>query len=153
MSDESISEKIAGANWEGNIEFLQKMIDEGQFDPLAITEEEHWNSLHEANIWNPSPKETIQFYLDHGVPINAQDCYGMTPLHYAVKLLLEAGAEPYKKNSYGISLLDSAKLSLMLKGGSSEVRSLIEKLVEKLEGNIPSDYVPKDFSYLNLGKK
>ena len=196
--EDDIGLQIVRANREGDIAFLKQMVAEQQFDPRHVTEVEHWNYLHRTNLINPSPKETIQFYLEHGVPVNAQDCYGMTPLHYAVrehnydavKLLLEAGedpnienkddttairqtisqiplkedipiielliqygAEPYKKNSYGMSLLDSAKLSLMLKGGSSEVRSLIEKLVEKLEENIPSDYVPKDFSYLNLGKK
>ena len=63
---------------------------------------EKWNSLHRANIWNPSSPETIRFYIDKGVPVNAQDIYGMTPLHYAIRaengdmamVLLEAGADP-----------------------------------------------------------
>lgn len=99
---ETIGMKIAGANWDGDVSFLKAMVDSGQFDPCCITESERWNYLHRANIWNPSPPETIQFYIDKGVEVNAQDCYSMTPLHYALRakngdaalVLLEAGADP-----------------------------------------------------------
>ena len=80
--------------------FIEKKI-----NILVITEKEHWNWLHRA-LMKPSSDNTtaevVQFYIDHGVPINAQDVYGMTPLHYAMRsenaeaaiALLKAGADP-----------------------------------------------------------
>ncbi|MFD1246039.1 ankyrin repeat domain-containing protein [Paralysiella testudinis] len=114
MREETFGEQIVGANWDGNIQFLQDSVDKGLFDPLKITEPEHWNYLHRANLIRPSPERTILFYLEKGVPINAQDCYGMTPLHYAVrsgnyeavKVLLEAGANPNISNQDGSNPLD-----------------------------------------------
>ena len=55
LPPETPGEKIVGANWEGDIAFLQKMADTGQFDPLEITESERWNYLHRANLINPRP--------------------------------------------------------------------------------------------------
>ncbi|HFC6356874.1 TPA: ankyrin repeat domain-containing protein [Neisseria lactamica] len=72
---------IVIANRHGDTDFLQKMVEEGKLDPLRVSEPEKWNSLNRANIWNPSSPETIRFYIDKGVPVNAQDIYGMTPLH------------------------------------------------------------------------
>ena len=51
---------------------------------------------------NYIPENTIRYFINHGVSVNAQDCYGMTPLHYAMrsknaeaaKILLGAGANP-----------------------------------------------------------
>ena len=48
------------------------------------------------------PPVTISYLINQGIPINAQDVYGMTPLHYAMRsqnadaaiALLEAGADP-----------------------------------------------------------
>ena len=77
--------KIAGANWEGDIDFLQNAEKEKLYDPLQITPSEKWNHLHRINIYNPSPPATVRFYLDRGVKVNAQDIYGMTPLHYAMR--------------------------------------------------------------------
>ena len=45
------------------------------------------------------PPVTISYLINQGIPINAQDVYGMTPLHYAMRsknadaaiALLEAG--------------------------------------------------------------
>ena len=102
LTPPSFEEKIAEAEELGNIAFLQKAESEGKLDPFRISPDEKWNSLHRANIWNPSSPETIRFYIDKGVPVNAQDIYGMTPLHYAMRaengdaamVLLEAGADP-----------------------------------------------------------
>ena len=68
------------------------------------------------------------------MPINAQDCYGMTPLHYAVRsgnydavqVLLEAGANPNIENQDGSIPLDLGfklpvnydLIELLLKKGS-----------------------------------
>lgn len=133
MEDESIGEKIASANWEGNIVFLQEMANDGLFDPLSITKVELWNYLHRANLVKPSPKETISFYLSKGVPVNAQDCYGMTPLHYAVrehnygavKLLLEAGVDPCLKNQDGTDSLIQTLEKVPLEEDIPIIRMLI----------------------------
>lgn len=139
MRPETIGEKIIGANWDGDIDFLQQMANEKQFDPLHITEVESWNYLHRANLINPSPKETIQFYIEQGVPVNAQDCYGMTPLHYAMraqnveaaKLLLEAGANPNTPNEKSIT-------PLAYINGMPEALDLLKLMLEK-KGNVNFD--------------
>ena len=84
--------------------FLKEMSATGEFDPLYITDPEKWNYLHRINrnAHKPAPLPTVIFYLDKGVEINAQDGYGMTPLHYAMQAkngdaalaLLDAGANP-----------------------------------------------------------
>ena len=108
---------IAIADRYGDTDFLQKMVEEGKLDPLRVSEPEKWNSLHRANIWNPSSPETIRFYINKSVPVNAQDIYGMTPLHYAMRakngdaamVLLEAGADPnietYEHKSIPLSMI------------------------------------------------
>lgn len=69
-----------------------------------ITKNEKWNWLHQLlmSIEAP-PSKSVKYLIDKGVPINAIDCFGMTPLHYAMrkykdyeiaKLLLEGGADP-----------------------------------------------------------
>ena len=113
----SFEEKIAEAEELGDIAFLQKAESEGKLDPFRISPDEKWNSLHRANIWTPSSPETIRFYINKGVPVNAQDIYGMTPLHYAMRaengdaamVLLEAGADPnietYEHKSTPLSMI------------------------------------------------
>lgn len=73
--------QIARANRLGDIDFLTSMEEAGRFNPLEVTSEDKWNYLHRINIWNPSPVETVRFYLDRGVEVNVQDGCGMTPLH------------------------------------------------------------------------
>lgn len=102
--ENDIGMQIARANREGNIAFLKEMSATGEFDPLYITDPEKWNYLHRINrnAHKPAPLPTVIFYLEKGVEVNAQDCYGMTPLHYAMQAkngdaalaLLEAGANP-----------------------------------------------------------
>jgi len=144
MREESIDEKVAGANWEGDVDYLEQLVREGKFDPLAISESEHWNSLHEVNIINPSPKETIQFYLDKGVSVNAQDCYGMTPLHYAVRahnfdaviLLLEAGADPNLENQDKVNSLWQSVLKIPKEIDIPIIKLLIKYGADPLKKNI-----------------
>ena len=121
LTPPSFEEKIAEAEELGDIAFLQKAESEGKLDPFRISPDE--NSLHRANIWNPSSPETIRFYIDKGVPVNAQDIYGMTPLHYAMRaengdaamVLLEAGADPnietYEHKSIPLSMIGYAQLA------------------------------------------
>ena len=88
----------------GDVELLNKLSDSGEYNPLSITPVESWNYLHKCNLNSsaPYPLNVIKFYIDKGVEVNAQDGYGMTPLHYAMQAkngdaalaLLEAGANP-----------------------------------------------------------
>lgn len=134
----SIGVLISGANREGNISFLEEQEANGELNPLLITEYERWNYLHRVNIYCSAPIETMNFYISRGVDINALDNYGMTPLHYAVKaqnpqavkVLLEAGADPTLKNQDGSNAMwqtfkkipleaDMEILQLFLKHGIS----------------------------------
>ncbi|OOF66178.1 ankyrin repeat domain-containing protein [Rodentibacter caecimuris] len=97
---------VARADREGNLELLKKIfIEEKRLNILSISQKENWNSLHSALLLCGSDypkKEIIQFYIDNGVDVNAQDMYRMTPLHYAMRgknvdaaiALLNAGADP-----------------------------------------------------------
>lgn len=71
------------------------------------------NWLHSANALNPSPVEVIEFYIEQGVSLDAQNQYGDTPLHYAVRehnaeavlALLKAGANLHIRNERGVTAL------------------------------------------------
>lgn len=105
MKEENVQMQIINAEYIGDVMFLEKVfLLEKQLDILEITKVEGWNRLHRAlfMINKITPTSVVQFYIDNNVEINAQDCYGMTPLHYAMrsknaeaaKILLEAGADP-----------------------------------------------------------
>ncbi len=131
----NINVLIVEANRNGDIEFLKEKEFNGEFNPTDVTEPEGWNWLHSCNLLNPSPPKTINFYIEKGVDINAQDMYGMTPLHYAmriknldaIKTLLEAGANPNIPNEDGITALNYINgmpkeldlLKLMLEKGAN----------------------------------
>ena len=84
--------------------------------------------------FNPKepPKKTIEFFTEKGVPINAQDSYGMTPLHYAMRgenaeaaiALLEAGADPNVPNRDNI-------IPLAMIGGMPERLDLLKLMLDK----------------------
>lgn len=140
--EDDIGMQIARAEDLGDIAFLKKMVDTKQLDPLAITQNDKWNRLHRANIWTPSPPETIRFYLEYGVPVNAQDRKGYTPLHFAMRaqnadaalVLLEAGADPNITNVDGST-------SLGMIGGIPDRLDVLEMMLQK-GGNV--HYVSKN---------
>ncbi|WP_243645941.1 ankyrin repeat domain-containing protein [Volucribacter psittacicida] len=105
ISKTILEERVEKANFRGDIKYLERIfIKEKLLDILEITEEYQWNWLHRCNLgfFKKSPPRTINFYIRHGVPVNAQDCYGMTPLSKAMGVanagaaivLLNAGADP-----------------------------------------------------------
>ncbi|MFC5920323.1 ankyrin repeat domain-containing protein [Neisseria weixii] len=136
---------VTFAGDQGDIAFLQELAETGRFNPLATTPLEGWSYLHKVNLGEACPLSTIRFYLDKGVAVNAQDCYGMTPLHYALRVqnadaaiaLLEAGADPNIPNIDNLrplSMVGYTKdrldvLELMLK---TEVMSIILLMIMKL---------------------
>ncbi|WP_432480658.1 ankyrin repeat domain-containing protein [Moraxella sp. ZY200743] len=105
----------------GDVETAQYLIDEYDLDCLKVSEIERWNWLHELLMGTnpndePAPIQSIKFLIEKGIPINAQDIYGMTPLHYALRsqnadaaiALLEAGADPNIANIDGLRPLSMA---------------------------------------------
>lgn len=115
-----------------------KIMEKYNLDYLEISPNDKWNWLHQLLMGiNPDHKtsaEVIQFFIDKGVPVNAQDVYKMTPLHYAMRsrnadaaiVLLQAGADPNIPNRDGLrplSMVGYTKerldvLELMLKKGA-----------------------------------
>jgi len=90
--------------------FCQQLIDKG-----ADVNKPGWTPLHYAAT--NGYLETMTLLLDNYAYIDAASPNGTTPLmmaaHYgtpaAVKLLLEAGADPMLKNQQGLSAIDFAQ--------------------------------------------
>ena len=104
-------------------------------DCFEASPTDKWNWLHELLMgFNPKepPKKTIEFFIEKAVPINAQDSYGMTPLHYAMRgknaeaaiALLEAGADPNVPNRDNI-------IPLAMIGGMPERLDLLKLMLDK----------------------
>ena len=85
-------------------------------DINKITENDKWSWLHKALLgFDPQkpPRESIEYLIRHGLDVNAQDRYGMTPLNYAMRsknvaaatALLEAGADPNIPNIENVTPL------------------------------------------------
>ncbi|WP_196758769.1 ankyrin repeat domain-containing protein, partial [Moraxella catarrhalis] len=99
--------------------------------------------------------------INQGIPINAQDVYGMTPLHYAMRsqnadaaiALLEAGADPNIPNRDNViplaiigmipKRLDVLKLMLK-KGGNVHFYNGHYEVLQLLElfWSHDKDYIP-----------
>ena len=93
---------IAIAEREGNIAMLEDIFFISKKLDIHYVSADKWNWLHQCNLSFAAPLSVMEFYIKHGVEINAQDMYGMTPLHYAMQeknvegaiALLNAGADP-----------------------------------------------------------
>ena len=116
LYQEDLDMQIVVANREGDIPFLEKIfLVDKKADILKVTSS-HWNWLHRLLITprpDYAPVASVNFYIRHGVPVNAQDCYKNTPLLYAMRAknvaaaraLLEAGADPNIPNIENITPL------------------------------------------------
>ena len=158
---------VTYANHQGDTDLLKELADNGKFNPLHLTEVEQWNYLHKANFLEGSPSETLQFYLDKGVSVNAQDAYGNMPLHYAMEnnnpeaalQLLAAGANPNIPNRDNV-------IPLAMIGGMPERLDVLEKMLQSggdvhfyngdqtvLESYLPNETEPELLPIYNLMKQ
>ena len=108
------------AIFKDDIEKFDSFIDSG-LDIQEVTEKEKWNFLHRAlvSVTMKSTPRMINHLIGLNVDVNAADCYGNTPLHYAtrskdrniIKLLIDAGANINHINLDGITPLRHMLLS------------------------------------------
>lgn len=161
LYDRSPGLQAVSANREGNIQFLEKLfLKDKTLNVLEITEQEQWNWLHKSLLhipnpdeWTGTPVNVIQFYIKNNVPVNAKDCYGMTPLHYAMRgknadaaiALLEAGADPNIPNCENV-------IPLAMIGGMPERLEVLKLLLEK-GGNANYKNGNNELSIVNSIKK
>ncbi|AGQ37792.1 hypothetical protein DNAOFDDG_01878 [Mannheimia haemolytica] len=88
-----------------DFELLEKLFKQGEKSYLETSPKEGWNWLHKSLLGFESDEPSgkmVEYLISKGITVNAQDCYGMTPLHYAMRAknvdaaiaLLNAGADP-----------------------------------------------------------
>nr|WP_241777203.1 ankyrin repeat domain-containing protein [Moraxella catarrhalis] len=148
----------------GNITLAENLLKQHPQHNLLTVNSDKKNWLHKVtDSMNPDepPPVTISYLINQGIPINAQDVYGMTPLHYAMRsknadaaiALLEAGADPNipnRDNVIPLAMIGMIPkrldvLELMLKKGGNvhfynghyEVLQLLE-----LFWSHDKDYIP-----------
>lgn len=138
MSYDMSGVEILRALRNGDIILLENLLKTyPQQNLLSInTDKKSWlHKVTDSLNANEPPPISIHYLLSLGIPINAQDIYGMTPLHYALRsqnadaaiALLEAGADPNIPNIDGLRPLSMAGytkdrldvLKLMLEKGAN----------------------------------
>ena len=111
FNDLDLEEKIVESNFNNDLQLLRKIFLENKLADIKKLLVQINGTIY---ICYSEPKvELVQFYIDNGVDVNAQDIYGMTPLHYALRsknidaaiALLKAGANPNLPNERGITPL------------------------------------------------
>ena len=136
-NDLDLEEKIVESNFNNDLQLLRKIFLENKLaDIKKITSLDKWNYLHRILCYSEPKAELIQFYIDNGVDANAQDIYGMTPLHYALRsknaeaaiALLKAGANPNLPNQDGL-------IPLSMIGYIPERLDVLELMLQK-EANV-----------------
>lgn len=99
----------------GDTDKFDELVRQHGVDINMVTEPDKWNFLHRALvsvIKSPDPR-MIRHLIARGIPVNAKDRYGNTPLHYAarsknveaIRALLDAGADVDAVNDDGITPL------------------------------------------------
>ncbi|POY45222.1 hypothetical protein C3007_01340 [Avibacterium gallinarum] len=137
--NEEIGIEILEALDEGNTQNIDGILLGSGRNLNEVTPKEKWNWLHKALLgFNPHkpPKESIKYLIKQGIPVNAQDIYGMTPLHYAMRAknadaaiaLLEAGADPNIPNRDNV-------IPLAMMGGIPDRLDVLKLMLDK-GGNV-----------------
>ena len=159
---------VAISNGEGNIAMLEDIFFISKKLDIHHVSADKWNWLHQCNLICAAPLSVVEFYIKHGVEINAQDMYGMTPLHYALRsenaeaaiALLKAGANPNLPNQDGLIPLSMIGyiperldvLELMLQNGAN-VHYQVNKNETILESYKPTANEPHLKPIYELMKK
>src|SRR6266581_2806265 len=139
-------QEIMRAILKGDIEKFDALVQQ-EADINAVTENDKWNLLHRAlmSVSVPPVPEMIKRLIERGVSVNARDCYGNAPLHYAARLkkpeliemLLDAGAEIDPVNKDGLTPLRLMLLSKPINLKAIEVfLSRGANMYQKVEGGI-----------------
>ena len=124
---------------EADFNKIEELVNSGACSFNRATPVEGWNWLHSTLIdfhKEKPPRKSIEYLIDKGVDVNAQDCYCMTPLHYAMRkenvgaamALLEAGANPNAANLKNI-------IPLAYINGQPEELDLLQLMLDK-GGNV-----------------
>ena len=114
--------EMYSAIMDGDVEVFEKLVS-GGMTAAEVTPGERWNLLHQTllnSMWSP-PLHMVKRLIEWGVDVNGVDCYGNTPLHYAVthetaeaaeivRLLIHAGA---KVNIFNKKMATPLRSSLM----------------------------------------
>lgn len=143
-----------------DVELLEKLFQTGERCYLETSLKEGWNWLHKSLLGFESDepsRKMIEYLISKGLDVNAQDCYGMTPLHYAMRsknveaiiALLNAGANPNIPNQDNLTPLSMIGylpdrldvLELMLKNGAN-VHFLVNENESIMESYKPTSSEP-----------
>ena len=163
--------KILDAMDPGDLTLLEVLFQNRERNIMEVTPVECWNWLHKALLGFESNKpssDVINYLINKGIDINAQDIYGMTPLHYALRsknaeaaiALLKAGANPNLPNQDGLIPLSMIGyiperldvLELMLQKGAN-VHYLVNEDETILESYKPTENEPQLKPIYELMKK
>lgn len=120
---------------EANFNKIEELVNSGVCSFNRVTPVENWNWLHTALMdFNKEmpPRKSIKYLIENDIDVNAQDCYCMTPLHYAMRkenvgaamALLEAGANPNAANLKNI-------IPLAYINGQPEELELLKLMLDK----------------------
>ncbi|WP_406812299.1 ankyrin repeat domain-containing protein [Histophilus somni] len=143
-----------------DFELLEELFQQGERSYLELSPKEGWNWLHKSLLGfeaDAPSRKMIEHLINKGIDVNAQDMYGMTPLHYAMRsrnvdaaiALLNAGANPNIPNQDNLIPLSMIGylpdrldvLELMLEKGAN-VHFLVNENKSILESYKPTPSEP-----------